>query len=133
MANASATTYHHQRSLVGDLYRRNENFSNTQFCFEHLKKWDIKAPDSEVLAVLNPTHVMKTYTSLGATSPSSVSHIIDTYTAKLGEHRHVLQADQTRVKRAYDASRSLASEAAKVVHNKDDLVKLIQKYRPTSH
>jgi hypothetical protein len=75
------------RSLVGELYRKGENFSNTAYCFAHLKKRGIQAPDSEVLNVLSPKHVMTTYTSLGGTAPSSVSHILDTYTKELAAHR----------------------------------------------
>ncbi len=77
-------------SLVGKLYRRGENFSNTQLCFEHLKEEGVNAPDSEVLNVLNPKAVMMSYTSLGGTSPQSVNNILKDYRQQLDSHKSVL-------------------------------------------
>lgn len=77
-------------SLVGKLYRRGENFSNTQLCFEHLKEEGVNAPDSEVLDVLNPKAVMMSYTSLGGTSAQSVKHILKEYRQQLDSHKSVL-------------------------------------------
>jgi len=39
--------HHIVGSLVGDLTRRGENFSNTAYCFEHLKKSGVNAPESK--------------------------------------------------------------------------------------
>lgn len=75
---------------MGELSRKLENFSNTEFCLKHIKAHGVNAPDNEVLAVLDADKVMKSYNSLGGTGPASVGHILDTYRDELAKHRHAL-------------------------------------------
>jgi len=116
-------------SLVGNLYRKGENFENREFCFKHLQECGIKAPKEEVEKVLNSKQVMLSYDSLGGTGKKAVQKMLKEFNEELAGHRKVLEADKKRVKTAYEASRSLAAEMDGVSHL-DQFKAIIQKYRP---
>lgn len=45
--------------------------------------------------------------------------------------RSVLTSDKARVMNARDAARALAAEAKSVVNEREDLINLVRKYRPS--
>ncbi|MSP61786.1 MAG: argininosuccinate lyase [Myxococcales bacterium] len=121
--------HHIVGSLVGDLYRRGENFSNFQACFDHLKASHIEAPEDEVRAVLDPKQVMMSYRSQGGTGPDAVKPMLASLGESLAGHRRRLALDQRRVTAAYEACRSIAREAGTVT-SAADLDRLITRYLP---
>eukprot|EP00005_Dracoamoeba_jomungandri_P001920 CAMPEP_0174261132 /NCGR_PEP_ID=MMETSP0439-20130205/11251_1 /TAXON_ID=0 /ORGANISM="Stereomyxa ramosa, Strain Chinc5" /LENGTH=497 /DNA_ID=CAMNT_0015345561 /DNA_START=151 /DNA_END=1640 /DNA_ORIENTATION=+ len=108
-------------SLVGKLYRKGDNFTNLEFCYQHLKEEGITAPDEEVAQVLRSKPVMLSYSSEGGTGSVPVKKILESFGKKLENHKNVLDADQKRVDTAFNACRSI-SAAAGSVSSKDELL-----------
>lgn len=102
--------HHIVGSLVGELTRRGENFENFDYCFQHLKKNNIKAPEDEIKKVIDAKSVMMAYNALGSTGPIATKNTIKNLWNTLEEHKKDLAADQKRVTDAYNAVRKLASE-----------------------
>ena len=121
--------HHIVGSLVGELYRRGENFGNFKACFDHLKKNGVDAPAEEVRRVLDAKEVMLSYNSQGGTGPEAVMKMLEQFKQSLDRHRHRLQEDQRRVSTAYEACRNIARQASKV-KSVSDLDRLIQKHQP---
>ncbi len=119
--------HHIVGSLVGELSRRGENFSNFKTCMEHLKKSQIDAPESEVRKVLDPKEVMLSYRSQGGTAPEPVKAMIEKFEETLAKHRSELAADELRVSRAYERCREIARRAS-VVKSASDIGKLIAEH-----
>lgn len=118
--------HHVVGSLVGELYRKGENFDNFSYCYEHLKKHNIKAPEADVRRVLDAKSVMMSYNALGGTGPIATKQTIKNLYAALEEHKKVLTVDQNRVKDAYNSARTIAGlignsksheEFCQVIHN----------------
>ena len=102
--------HHIVGSLVGELYRKGENFENFAHCYAHLKKNGINAPEADVKKVLDAKSVMMAYNALGGTGPIATKNTIKNLRNTLEGHKKVLAADQKRVTNAYDSARRLASE-----------------------
>ena len=122
--------HHIVGSLVGELSRRGENFSNFKTCMDHLKKSKIDAPESEVKKVLDPKEVMLSYRSLGGTAPEPVKAMLEKLQALLETHRRSLEADQRRVATAYEACRAIARKGSNV-KTASDLAQLIEEHAPS--
>lgn len=118
-------------SLVGELYRAGQNFSNKDFCMEHLVKEGVNAPREEVEAMLDPKAVMLSYTSRGGTGKEPVEDMMREITEQLDAHKAALDADSNRLSTGYNAARALAAEANSIKSH-DDIVKLVKKHRPSS-
>ena len=121
--------HHVVGSLVGDLSRRGENFSNFKACWEHLKKSGIEAKEDEVRAVLDPKQVMRSYTSQGGTAPAAVKPMIEGYRRAHDDHARRLAEDKHRVSAAYEACRSIARDVSGA-KTPADLDRVIQKHHP---
>ena len=117
--------HHVVGSLVGELSRRSENFSNTKACMEHLRKNGVNASEQEVAEVLDPKSVMMSYESQGGTGPKSVRAMLDQFGHSLDQQRRILDGDRRRVTLAFEACRSIASRAT-AVKSSADLDRLIQ-------
>ena len=102
--------HHIVGSLVGELYRKGENFENFDYCYQHLVKHNIKAPQEDVRRVLDAKSVMMAYNALGGTGPIATRQTIKNLYASLEEHKKVLAADKQRVTTAYNSARSIASQ-----------------------
>jgi argininosuccinate lyase len=102
--------HHIVGSLVGELYRKGENFENFAYCYEHLKKNGIKAPEADVKKVLDAKSVMMAYNALGGTGPIATKQTIKNLYTALEQHKKTLAEDQKRVTNAYNSARKLASE-----------------------
>ena len=104
--------HHIVGSLVGELYRSGQDFSNTDFCIKHIiQTHNIKANPDDIKKVLDSKSVMLSYNSLGGTGPKSVQAMLDDFNNQLKEHRRVLKEDQTRVDNAFLACREIARRA----------------------
>ncbi len=123
--------HHIVGSLVGELSRRGENFSNFKTCMEHLKKNKIDAPDEDVRKVLDPKEVMLSYRSQGGTAPGPVKAMLANFEATLDAHRRVLAGDQRRVASAYEACRAIARKAV-AVKSASDLGQIIEDHAPAA-
>jgi len=105
--------HHVVGSLVGDLYRKKENFSNFEACYDHIvNKHQIKASREELQRVLDPKSVMLTYNSLGGTGPKAVTEILKQFRQELEHHRNVLKEDNQRVSSALETCRKISKNAA---------------------
>jgi len=128
--NVSFRQSHHiVGSLVGELSRRGENFSNFVACLDHLKKNNIQAKDEDVKRVLDPRQVMLSYESLGGTGPEAVRAMLEKFGKGWEAHRGHLEDDRHRVARAYEACRTIARHASGV-KSAADLERLVQTSRP---
>jgi len=104
--------HHIVGSLVGELYRAGQDFSNTEFCLNHIiNTHKIKAHPEEIKKVLDPKSVMLSYNSLGGTGPVAVKNMLDDFNRQLEEHRKVLKEDEDRVNNAYNTCRDIALKA----------------------
>jgi argininosuccinate lyase len=121
--------HHIVGSLVGELYRKGENFENFAYCYEHLKKNNIIAPEADVRKVLDAKSVMMAYNALGGTGPIATRQTIKNLYAALEEHKRVLAKDQQRVRTAFDASRNLASEIGNA-KSYEDYCQIVQRNLP---
>eukprot|EP00698_Gefionella_okellyi_P012333 TRINITY_DN3316_c0_g1_i1.p2 TRINITY_DN3316_c0_g1~~TRINITY_DN3316_c0_g1_i1.p2 ORF type:complete len:548 (-),score=134.29 TRINITY_DN3316_c0_g1_i1:1188-2831(-) len=121
--------HHIVGSLVGDLVRSKENFSNFPRCIEHLKKHGVKGSEAEIKAALDPKSVMLSYNVLGGTGPKAMKETLGRMKESLNKHSSTLKADQTRVDKAYSACRLIAGEASNV-KTAAEMKKLIAKYHP---
>eukprot|EP01102_Stenamoeba_stenopodia_P013663 TRINITY_DN4468_c0_g1_i1.p1 TRINITY_DN4468_c0_g1~~TRINITY_DN4468_c0_g1_i1.p1 ORF type:complete len:548 (+),score=157.46 TRINITY_DN4468_c0_g1_i1:35-1678(+) len=119
--------HHIVGSLVGDLTRRGENFSNTAYCFEHLKKNGVNAPEKEVLGVLDPKQVVLSYNSQGGTGPKAVNAMLRQFETELENHKKVLAADKARVDGAFNDARTISSHASSI-KTAEDIAALVKKY-----
>jgi argininosuccinate lyase len=121
--------HHIGGSLVGELYRRGENFDNFSYCYEHLKKNKINAPEQDVKRVLDAKSVMMSYNALGGTGPIATKNTIKNLWNALEEHKKVLDKDEKRVTGAYNAARALAGEIGNA-KSYDEYCSIVQKYVP---
>jgi argininosuccinate lyase len=122
-------SHHIVGSLVGDLSRRGETFSDFAACIDHLKKNNIHAKDEEVKQVLDPQQVMLSYESRGGTGPEAVGSMLEKFKKASEAHRRHLQDDQRRVASAYEACRTIARQASGV-KSAADLERLVQTHHP---
>jgi len=107
--------HHIVGSLVGELYRSNDNFSNFEACYKHVvEKYKINATREELALVLDPKPVMMSYNSLGGTGPKAVSQMLKDFTAELDNHKAVLDEDMKRVNGALEMTRGIAARAASI-------------------
>jgi len=118
-------------SLVGNLSRAGKNFSETQQCYEWLKKHGVEVEMKEVQRILDPASVMLSYESRGGTGKKEVERLIKEGQQQLAEKRKELEADKKRVTDAWNAARAIAKEA-KGIKDADALKKLVAKHRPQS-
>jgi argininosuccinate lyase len=117
-------------SLVGELSRKGSNFmSDFDYCVKHLAKHNVKAPESEIRAVLDGKSVMQTYNSYGGTGPKAVQAMLDDFDQRLKEHVAVLKADLDRTQAGFDAARAIA-KAAQGKTTQEELSKIVEQYRP---
>ncbi len=121
--------HHVVGSLVGELYRAGQNFENFEYCFEHLKKNGIHAPEAEVRKVLDAKEVMMAYNALGSTGPVATKQTIKNLYSDLENHKKVLAADQARVTNAYNSARAIASEIGNV-KSYEEYCGVIHKHMP---
>jgi argininosuccinate lyase len=118
--------HHIVGSLVGELYRKGENFENFQYCYDHLKKNNINAPEADVKRVLDAKSVMMSYNALGGTGPIATKNTIKNLWSDLEEHKKVLAGDQHRVTNAYNTARTIASQVGDA-KSYEDYCSIIQK------
>ena len=118
--------HHIVGSLVGELNRKGENFDNFQYCYDHLKKNNINAPEADVKRVLDAKSVMMSYNALGGTGPIATKNTIKNLWSALEEHKQVLAVDQKRVTDAYNTARTIASQVGDA-KSYEDYCSIIQK------
>lgn len=107
--------HHIVGSLVGELYRSNDNFSNFDACYKHIvEKYKINATKEDLALVLDPKPVMMSYNSLGGTGPKAVSQMLKDFTVELDNHKAVLDEDMKRVNGALEMTRGIAARAASI-------------------
>jgi argininosuccinate lyase len=119
--------HHVVGSLVGQLSRAGQNFSNTEACFEHLDKEGIKAPREDILKLLDPKHVMLSYNSQGGTGAVATGNMIKDFKAQSVQQRAELAVDTARVNNALIRARKIA-QAASSVKTTADLAKIVQQH-----
>jgi argininosuccinate lyase len=102
--------HHIVGSLVGELYRKGENFDNFDYCYAHLKKNNIKAPEADVKKVLDAKSVMMNYNAFGSTGPIATKNTIKNLYTALEAHKKTLAGDQKRVTTAYNSARDIAGK-----------------------
>jgi argininosuccinate lyase len=107
-------SHHIVGTLVGELSRRGENFSNFAACIDHLEKNNIHAKDEEVKQVLDPRQVILSYKSLGGTGPETVRSMLEKFKKASEAHRCRLQDDRRRVASAYETCRTIARQTSSV-------------------
>jgi argininosuccinate lyase len=119
--------HHVVGSLVGNLSRAGQNFSNTEACFKHLDDAGIKAPREDILKILDPKAVMLSYNSVGGTGAKATADMIQEFREDAARQRAALAADQARVDNALATARKIAQSAAGV-KTAADLDKLVKQY-----
>jgi argininosuccinate lyase len=119
--------HHVVGSLVGELTRAGKNFSDFDYCLQHLRKNKIDAPEDDIRRCLDPKAVMLSYNCIGGTGKQAVEDYLKSAKELSAKHRAVLDADQARVDNAREASRALAREAADV-KTAEELVALVAKH-----
>jgi len=97
-----------------------------------LKQQGINAPNEEVERVLDPTQVMLSYESRGGTGKKAVEKVIKDSRSELESFRAEIKKDKARVDTAFNACRSIAKDAGAGIKDREQLKKLIEKYRPQS-
>ena len=120
--------HHVVGSLVGNLSRAGQNFSNTAACFEHLEKQGINAPKEDILKILDPKQVMLSYNSEGGTGAVATAAMIAQFKDQSKQLRAALQTDEQRVANALARSRKIA-QAAAGIKTPADLDKLLQAHQ----
>lgn len=121
--------HHIVGSLVGELYRKGENFENFDYCFQHLKKNNINAPAEDVKRVIDAKSVMMSYNAFGSTGPTATKNTIKNLYNALEQHKKVYEADNTRVSNAYNSVRTLASQIGKT-KSYEEYCKVVQNNVP---
>ena len=121
--------HHIVGSLVGELNRKGENFENLEYCYAHLKKCGINAPNEEVRKVLDAYEVMMNYNALGGTGPKANKNTIKNLYDTLEQHKKVLDADEKRVKNALESTRTLASKIGST-KSYEEYCKVVQEHVP---
>jgi len=117
--------HHIVGSLVGDLYRKKDNFRNFDACYEHIvKKHNINATREEIQRILDPKSVMMTYNSLGGTGPKAVGEMLKQFHQELQQHDKVLKDDKKRVDSALETCRQISKNAGSI-NSAEDLKKLV--------
>ena len=107
--------HHIVGSMVGELYRSGQDFSNTDYCIKHITQTHkINATPEDIRKVLDSKTVMLSYNSLGGTGPKAVQTMLDDFNNQLSEHRRVLKEDQSRVDNAFLTCRDIAKRATNV-------------------
>lgn len=122
-------SHHIVGSLVGELSRMGQNFENFDYCYKHLKKHNINAPDADVKRVLDAKSVMMSYNALGSTGPIATKKTISNLRNTLDHHRRVLAKDQERVTGAYNATRLIASKIGSA-KSYEEYCKIIATHKP---
>lgn len=120
-------SHHIVGSLVGDLYRSGENFSNFDRCYAHLKNNGIDAPEQEIRDVLDPKTVMMSYNSYGGTGVESTKQLLADMRQNLADRAAELEVDRTRVETAHNNTRDIAKKISDV-NSVESLGDLIQSY-----
>lgn len=124
--------HHVVGSLVGDLYRKKENFRNFEACYDHIvNKNNIKASREDIQRILDPKSVMTTYNSLGGTGPRAVAEILKAFHHELEQHEKVLKEDKKRVDSALETCRQISKHAPSI-NSAEDLKKLAYHYGKSS-
>jgi len=109
------TAHHIVGSLVGELSRSGRNFSDYDFCIDHIvKKHKVDVNPSEIKKVFDPKTVMLSYNSLGGTGEIAVKDMLKDFGSQLENHRKVLDADKKRVDGAHEVTRAIAAKAGSV-------------------
>jgi argininosuccinate lyase len=121
--------HHIVGSLVGELSRMGQNFENFEYCYEHLKKNKINAPQEDVKRVIDAKSVMMAYNALGSTGPIATKNTIKNLRETLEKHKKVYEGDQKRVDNAYNATRLIASQIGNA-KSYDEYCKIIQSNLP---
>jgi len=121
--------HHIVGSLVGELYRKGENFENFNYCYDHLKKNKINAPEKDVRRVLDAKSVMMSYNALGGTGPKATKETIKNLYKDLEIEKKGIEADEKRVKTAYDSARKIAKEIGSA-KSYDEYCSIIKKNIP---
>ena len=107
--------HHIVGSLVGNLYRAGQNFSNFEACYEHIVVNNkINASKEDLQRVLDPKSVMLTYNSLGGTGPVAVAQMLKDFKADLDAQKKTWDDDNARVTNAYDVTRAIAAKAGSI-------------------
>lgn len=121
--------HHIVGSLVGELYRSGQDFSNTDFCIKHITETHkIKAQPEDIKRVLDSKTVMLSYNTLGGTGPKSVQNMLDDFNNQLSDHRRVLKEDKERVDNAFNVCREIAKNAQGKVTSATQLRDLIPEF-----
>lgn len=106
--------HHIVGSLVGELSRQGENFSQIEKCKKHLEKNGIPIQKEDLEKVLNSKNVMTSYRSQGGTGPEPVRAMLEKFRVSWARHEKTLKQDKIRVQMAYDTSRRIASDSRNV-------------------
>jgi len=122
-------SHHVVGSLVGELSRAGQNFSNFDKCFAHLKANGINAPESEVRAVLDPKTVMLSYKCEGGTGKEPVQDMIRKFRDQAKDEQSSLDKDRTRVEVAHEAARNICRNSLGV-KSAQELGNVIAKFAP---
>ena len=122
-------SHHIVGSLVGELVRQGKNFDEFKYCYEHLKKNGINAPEEDVRRVIDAKSVMMSYNALGSTGPKAVTNTIANLRKTLEGHKKELEKDQHRVTTAYNSARAIAKEIGHV-KNYDEYCAVVEKHKP---
>jgi len=121
--------HHIVGSLVGELVKQRDNFSNVNYCMSHIQSRGVDISREEIEPILNPESVMLSYNSLGGTGDKSVEELIRWLESRVQDLDVKLAVDKRRVFQAYEACQSIAAEAKKI-QSHEELVKLINKHKP---
>lgn len=101
--------HHIVGSLVGDLTRAGQNFSNYAAVQEHLTKNGLEATLEEIQSVLDGQIVMRTYNAQGGTGPEAVRAMLSQFNERLAELEADLAKDNERRRVGYELCLRIAS------------------------
>ena len=96
--------------LVGELVQQEKTFTNWELTHELLKQKDIDIPISQLQQILDAELALKNNQSLGGTSPSEVSRMIESFEEQLNAIAMRIYTCQTQIEDAHRETLQIVDE-----------------------
>ena len=96
--------------LVGELVQQEKTFADWELTQALLKQKQLDVPISQLQRILDPKWAIQNNQSLGGTSPTEVSRMIDNFEVQLNEIAHHIHTCQTKIENAHRETQQIVDE-----------------------
>ncbi len=96
--------------LVGELVQQEKTFADWELTQALLKQKQLDVPISQLQRILDPKWAIQNNRSLGGTSPTEVSRMIDNFDKQLNEIAHHIHTCQTKIENAHRETQQIVDE-----------------------